>query len=124
MASVAGAYLLLLSRHGVSQLRELWTGPVDWREVAVLVSTLPVGVGAYLYYSNAEMLLSLHSYLIAGKIGCFPMQLFSLVEALNPAGDTTLIRKINSRTICRLNSRSLSKAFSIFPRLLRVGRGA
>ena len=94
VASVAGAYLLLLSRHGVSHIRGLRAGMPDWREVAVLVSALSVGAGAYLYHSNAEMLLSLHSYLITGKTGCFPMQLFSLVEALNPAGDTTLIRKM------------------------------
>ena len=94
VGGVAGAFLMLLSRHGLSHVRGLRLGPVDWREAAVLASALAVAASAYLYYSNTAALLSMHSYLLTGKSSCFTMQLYSLVEGLNPAGDTTLIRKM------------------------------
>jgi len=60
------------------------TPPLPVVEWIVLIVAACVGAGAWAYYSDAEFLLSIGSYLQRGEAECFYMQTFSFIEGLNP----------------------------------------
>lgn len=96
VAAVAVALLLFMSRHAVAHLRGLRLTRPPWQDLAVLGLGLAVAAGAYLHFSRAEVLWSLHSYLLTDKASCFPMQLYRLVEGLNPGVDPARVRGMYS----------------------------
>ena len=94
VAGVATGYLVVLSRHGAARLRGLRRPELDRPGLMVLALGLVVAAGAYVYHSEAEVLWSLHSYLLTDKASCFPMQLYRLVEGLNPGADPARVREM------------------------------
>ncbi len=94
LAAVAGLMVVaLLSTGGWRQLRgRAWRAPRR-DEVLVLGAAALVGLVTGLLHTDAELLLSLASWLRAGEAECFYMQTFALVGELNPGGDGSTIRE-------------------------------
>jgi len=90
---VASSLALLLAPHALARLRsQAHREPAPPTEVPeqgwhwqIALSGCGVGILYWLYYSEAEFLLSLVSYLLRGEAECFYMQTFSFVADLNPA---------------------------------------
>ena len=93
LAAVAGLMAAaLLATGGWRRLREWrWRVP-RWHEALVLAAAAVVAGVTWLLHTDAELLLSLASWLHTGEAECFYMQTFSLVGELNPAGDTSGVR--------------------------------
>lgn len=96
LLGISVGLLLLLSVHAYHYLRGIKPPKVERRQWIVLAAGALVGVGSAFYYSNAEVLYALGSYLQTGKSGCFTMQTFKLVQGLNPGRDAGQVREIYS----------------------------
>jgi hypothetical protein len=90
---VASSLTILLAPHALGRLRgqsrnklapPTETSEQNWHGQIVL-ACCGIGVLYWLYYSDAEFLYSLISYLLRGEAECFYMQTFSFVADLNPA---------------------------------------
>lgn len=67
---------------------EPWTA----RHTAVLLGALAVAAVTWANHNDAELLLSLTSYLQRGEAECFYMQSFALTDELQGAGNTASVR--------------------------------
>jgi len=93
VALVAGTLTLLLAPHTFTRLRAKGlpeaVAPQQKAEPSwhghIALLCCGVGLVYWLYYSDAEFLFSLVSYLLRGEAECFYMQTFSFVADLNPA---------------------------------------
>ena len=66
--------------------------PQRW-ELGILALGLALGVITWLHHSDAELWLSLGSYLRTDKAKCFYMQTFSFVPELNGGRDPAMVRR-------------------------------
>jgi hypothetical protein len=97
VAATAAGFVVALAPYSLRRLRDSRTasGPggdggggqaTSWSRTdsTVLAFGTLIVLFYWLYYSNAEFLLSLVSYLLRGEAECFYMQTFSFVPGLNP----------------------------------------
>jgi len=96
LLGISVGLLLLLSVHAYRHLRGFKASRVERRHWAVLAAGALVGAASYTYYSNAEVLYALGSYLQTGRSGCFTMQTFKLVQGLNPGRSAEHVRELYS----------------------------
>jgi hypothetical protein len=73
-----------LGRHAYKHFRAFTRPQFSKMDAAALGLCVASAVAAWFYYTNAEFLLSLASYIQKGEAKCFYMQTFSLVKTLNP----------------------------------------
>jgi hypothetical protein len=82
----------LVVRGGRRDLRErVWRRP-DAPQVLVLAGAVGVGALTWVLHSDAELLISLSSWLGSGEAECFYMQTFELVEELQVRAERSPIR--------------------------------
>ncbi len=84
LAAATALVLAVLARHAWKHFRAFKAPQFAKTDAAVLLVGALVAVGAWLYYINAEFLLSMASYIQRGEAKCFYMQTFCLDKAMNP----------------------------------------
>ncbi len=85
-----------LARHAYKHFRAFTRPQFSKMDAVALGLCVASAVAAWFYYTNAEFLLSLASYIQKGEAKCFYMQTFSLVKTLNPEAASPNILKMYS----------------------------